>query len=64
MSRSITTTSEQLGDAFAEWLRRYNEEPDRFTEEFGEPAEYGEGCAEYLIKLLDGQSNDEAALPA
>jgi hypothetical protein len=38
---------------FEEWLRRYNADPEGFAKEYGEPAEYGTGCAEYFTKLLD-----------
>lgn len=52
-SNAITVTEDRLATLFEEWLRRYDEEPERFTEEYGEPEEYGAGCAAYLIRLND-----------
>lgn len=42
--------------AFAEWMRRYNEEPGRFAAEFGDPDSYGEGAARYFVRLLEETS--------
>jgi hypothetical protein len=49
----VTASVEALGDAFAEWLRRYHEEPERFADEYPDDEEdYGTGCAAYFVKLL------------
>lgn len=45
---------DELADAFAEWLRRYHEEPERFEQEYpSDEEDYGRGCAAYLLKLLE-----------
>jgi hypothetical protein len=51
MTKRITATGAEMAAVFAEWLRRYTEEPERFTEEYGEPEEYGAGCADYFLRL-------------
>jgi len=57
--RQITTTETDLAGAFAEWERRYREEPERYISEATKllretPETYGEACAPYLIALLEG----------
>lgn len=55
----------ELARAFNEWMRRYIDEPDRFSREFEtviafcrqigrrrEPS-YGRECAEYLLQLIE-----------
>ncbi len=49
----IAVSESDLAKIFEEWLRRYNEEPENFTKEYGEPETYGAGCAAYLIKLME-----------
>jgi hypothetical protein len=49
--QKITATESEMAAIFEEWLRRYNEEPERFTEEYGEPEGYGVGCADYFLRL-------------
>lgn len=46
-----TVTRGELAEAFNEWKRRAEEEPD----EFGSPSEsstYGEECADYMLDEL------------
>lgn len=54
MPESWTFTQADYQEAFAEWHRRYAEEPQRFTEEWRElPAEsYAERAAAYFVQLL------------
>jgi hypothetical protein len=47
----ITATREELAAVFEEWVRRYYDEPERFSAEYGEPVEYGVGCADYFLRL-------------
>lgn len=51
MMDEITATREQIAAVFEEWLRRYNADPEGFTEEYGEPETYGAGCADYFVRL-------------
>ncbi|HYF47906.1 MAG TPA: hypothetical protein VEJ63_00755 [Planctomycetota bacterium] len=46
---------EKLAAAFEEWVRRINQEPEKFAKEYGEPKAYGVGAADYLLKLLAEQ---------
>lgn len=53
----------KLAKCFNEWMRRFIEEPDRYTREFqrvaefqrqelaGEEPTYGQNCAAYLAEL-------------
>jgi hypothetical protein len=51
---AVTADADELSDAFAEWLRRYHEEPERFDDEYPDDEDdYGRGCATYLLRLLD-----------
>lgn len=57
MALVIQTTEEEVKTAFAEWDRRYREDPDTFMSEvqhlLGEtPESYGDLCSTYFIKLL------------
>lgn len=50
-----------LSAAFAEWDRRYREEPETFMTEVehllgNTPESYGEACATYLLILLGDAS--------
>jgi hypothetical protein len=52
-------TERQLAAAFAEWDRRYREDPDAFSADWHDTVtaeEYGEAAAQYLIKLLSEQA--------
>lgn len=54
---AITATPAELAAAFAEWERRYRQEPERFMSEATKlinttPQSCGEFCAQYFIKLL------------
>jgi hypothetical protein len=51
MDETIVATREQLAAVFSEWLRRYEADPEAFAEEYGEPEEYGEGVADYFVRL-------------
>jgi hypothetical protein len=56
-----------MADAFAEWERRYREEPDRFMSDFQRytqltPETYGDQCAAFFAGLLD--ENDEKRFSA
>lgn len=56
--------AEKLANAFNEWMRRFEQEPERFESEYasvkrflqekadGREPTYGESCAAYLIELL------------
>lgn len=51
-----TISEQQIKSAFAEWMRRYQEDPAQFTEiRTDTPEEYGDGAGNYFIELLDGQ---------
>jgi hypothetical protein len=39
--------------AFAEWLRRYEKEPERYAAEYGKPEQYGPGAAAYFVRILN-----------
>jgi hypothetical protein len=56
MTTEIVTTLDELATAFAEWERRYREEPERFMSEAKKLAEplqsYGEACATYFVFIL------------
>jgi len=47
---------ERMAAAFAEWQRRYREDPGQFLKDFEEAAlgldDYGERCAAYFTALL------------
>lgn len=54
-----SVSEKDLAKAFTEWDRRYREEPERFESEAvhlirGNPKDYGERCAPYMIGLLTG----------
>jgi hypothetical protein len=49
---NLVVSREHVAAAFDEWLRRFREEPEKFDADYGEPSEYGEGCADYLLRLL------------
>ena len=69
----VETQAEELkprtmSEAFDEWMRRYEEEPERFTREFqdvqrfieeggreGKPTSYGTDCEEMLRRLMEGK---------
>lgn len=53
MEKSYKITESDLATAFTEWESRYRENPENFTEEKGEPQEYGKSCANYLLKILE-----------
>lgn len=57
MKTTITITEEQLAATFAEWERRWREEPERFQAEaqrLAESAEsYGQGAAAYFIQIFE-----------
>ena len=62
-NKEVSTTQDQLADAFTEWDRRYREDPERFMSEathlLKETAHtYGQACAPYLIKILAEQRGD------
>ena len=57
-----------MSEAFDEWMRRYEEEPEQFTREFqdvqrfveeggrdGKPTSYGADCEEMLRRLMEGK---------
>jgi len=57
-----------MSEAFDEWMRRYEEEPEKFTREFqevrsfveeggreGKPTSYGVTCEELLRRLMEGK---------
>jgi len=54
----VTVSKKQMERAFAEWERRYREEPKRFETDVervlagGTPENYGEACAPYFMELL------------
>jgi hypothetical protein len=50
-AETITATRDELADAFNEWLRRYDEDPDSFGE-YHDSDNYGQGAADCLIELL------------
>lgn len=54
----------KLAAAFEEWLRRYTKEPERFSKEYGEPKAYGEGAADYLLKLLSERTQGKTVRAA
>ena len=59
----IKTTKEKLASAFEQWAIEYENNPQSFTADIGEPKEYGKACAEQLIKLLEngeGKNRREA----
>jgi len=60
----VSCTDRELAAAFAEWHRRWVEEPKRFTSEaeaLATPGQtYGESCAAYLLNILV----EQAAPPA
>lgn len=57
-----------IAAAFAEWHRRWTEEPARFqaeAESLATPNQtYGESCAAYLLKILGEQESAAATPPA
>jgi hypothetical protein len=42
--------------AFEEWLRRYEQEPEKYAKEYGDPTDYGATAARYFEKLLNDLS--------
>lgn len=59
-------TEQNFAKAFNEWMRRYTDEPDRFSREFESVIEfledikndsdeprYGVECAAYFMKILE-----------
>jgi hypothetical protein len=61
-SSSFIATREQFERAFAEWERRYREEPSKFMSEMEKAAEtlqtYGECAAAYFVLLLEETNAD------
>lgn len=65
MTDSPTMTPPDAVKVFNEWMRRFIEEPERFSREFQDVTEfladeatgaepsYGQACAEYQFRLLD-----------
>lgn len=57
---TVTVNTDQLAAAFAEWRRRYEEDPEAFLVEMETraqgPKSYGQQCAAYLLKLLQPQT--------
>lgn len=65
MAEAQTMTPTESVKTFNEWMRRYIDEPERFSREFqtvqdfltdeaaGKEPSYGEACAAYQFKLLD-----------
>jgi hypothetical protein len=51
----IAATRDQIADAFNEWLRRYEAEPDAFESGYGAVGDYGTVSADYLISILEGR---------
>ena len=53
---SLTVTYEKLAAAFSEWMRRFQEEPERFYSEAETLAcdtdDYGTSSVKYLVKIL------------
>jgi hypothetical protein len=53
---AIAVTTDNLSRAFAEWERRYREEPERFAsdaERLGmTPENYGDAATRYLVEIL------------
>ncbi len=47
-----SVSEEDIAPVFTEWLRRYEEDPSSFREEFGDGEEYGSDCARYFLKLF------------
>jgi hypothetical protein len=52
----LEVTEEQLAQLFAEWDRRYRQDPDNFMSDVAHlldetPESYGKMCAVYLFKL-------------
>lgn len=57
--------AEKLAKAFNEWMRRFEQEPERFESEYasvkaflqdeaaGREPNYGQSCAAYLTRLLE-----------
>lgn len=46
------TEVERFSRAFSEWLRRYEQEPERFAKEWPTSGEYGPEAAAFFVKLL------------
>jgi hypothetical protein len=46
-------TEQLASEAFTQWLIDYNNEPEKFSEEYGEPEEYGPGAAQYFMLKLE-----------
>ena len=51
-SNMIEATLEEVAAAFEAWLTDLTENPDDYSEEYGEPKTYGEWCAANLARLL------------
>jgi len=55
----ITVNTDNLAEAFAEWRRRYEADPDAFMSEMEQRAaganSYGQMCVDYLLSLLAEQ---------
>ena len=47
--KKYQVTSVQLVEAFDEWLRRYNEDPEGYAAEYPTDGSYGETCSSYLL---------------
>ena len=67
--------AKRIAAAFNEWMRRFTETPEQFTQQFqdvisylddakagNEPA-YGRECAAYLISLMEEADGAQAATP-
>ena len=57
LDATVTFTHEELAAAFAEWDRRYREDPASFQSEatrllFNVPERYGENAATYLMSVI------------
>jgi hypothetical protein len=61
-----TITEQRMSIIFNEWLKRYSETPDEFSElldENGQPFEdYGDNATAYFIKIAD-ELDEQNKLP-
>lgn len=63
MGTSITVSKGEAKAVFAEWDRRYREEPETFMNEVEHllretPYSYGEACGEYFFELLEALADE------
>lgn len=52
---AITVTQKNVSDIFESWLRDFNDNPDQYEDEYGEPESYGDSCSEHFFRLASEQ---------